>query len=101
MPQGRKAAILVGSVLAGLLLVALTVVVATLGGFLNHCSGGYVHFGPANSSSSNWYWSQHIFGRLLFAVPTGLAVVSCSSLSNSWLLAAGAHPVLSSMQSLF
>lgn len=76
MPQRSRALVLVGRVVMGLLVVAFFVLVATLGGFLNHCRGGYVHFGPETSVSAQWYWLQHILGRLLFAVPTGLVVVS-------------------------
>lgn len=83
MPPHLRARLpsLVGSILAGLLVVASVVLVATLGGFLNHCRGGYVHFGPSNMQPgspvyNHWYWPQHILGRLLFALPTGLIVVS-------------------------
>lgn len=79
MPPKAKPSLLVGRVLLGLLLVALSAVMALLGGFLNHCRGGYVHFGPHNMTTEDynrWYWPQHTLGRLLFALPTGLVVVS-------------------------
>lgn len=79
MSLKTKPAVFAGRVLAGLLVVAFSLVVALLGGFLNHCRGGYVHFGPVNGSDeveAEWYWPQHTLGRLLFALPTGLVVVS-------------------------
>lgn len=82
MPLKTKTSVFAGKILAGLLVVALSFVVALLGGFLNHCRGGYVHFGPSNGSDkveAEWYWPQHTLGRLLFALPTGLVVVSCDS----------------------
>lgn len=74
-------------VVAGLLVVAFAALVATLGGFLNHCRGGYVHFGPNNMKQGShiyneWYWPQHILGTLLFALPTGLVVVSVWGLEH-------------------
>ena len=77
MPVKKKPLALAGSILAGLAVVAFCLVVALLGGFLNHCRGGYVHFGPSDGShKAEWYWPQHTLGRLLFALPTGLVVVS-------------------------
>lgn len=83
MPQTLRARApnLVAAVLAALLVVLFSVLVALLGGFLNHCRGGYVHFGPSHMTPGShvykeWYWPQHILGRLLFALPTGLIVVS-------------------------
>ena len=79
MPLKKKPCVLAGRILAGLLVVAFSLAVASLGGFLNHCRGGYVHFGPRNGSQkveAAWYWPQHTLGRLLFALPTGLVVVS-------------------------
>lgn len=80
MPRRRKPPVIVGAVLAGLLVVCFCALVALLGGFLNHCRGGYVHFGPKSMEKGShlyneWYWPQHILGRLLFALPTGLLVV--------------------------
>lgn len=81
MPR-RSVVSVVATVILGVLLVAVSAVIATLGGFLNHCRGGYVHFGRVNITSNNshvydeWYWSQQVLARLLFAFPTGLVVVS-------------------------
>ena len=80
MPRRRKkAGAIAAAVLLGFLLVIGTIFVALLGGFFNHCRGGYVHFGPRNTTDTpahEWYWPQHILSRLLFALPTGLVVVS-------------------------
>jgi hypothetical protein len=83
MPQSLRdrAPRLAVSISTALLVVGFSVLVASLGGFLNHCRGGYVHFGPSNMKPgthvyNEWYWPQHILGRLLFALPTGLVVVS-------------------------
>lgn len=72
MPLRTKPVFLVGSVVAGLLLVAFCAVVALLGGFLNHCRGGYAHF------DREW-WSQHFLGKMVFVIPTALIVVSISA----------------------
>lgn len=67
------------SVFTGCACVALVFLLSLVGGLLNRGRGGYIHFGPANSSSPEgqvWYWPAHILSRLLFAVPTGIAVVS-------------------------
>lgn len=86
-PRTAKARLLLAcSILAALGVVFFAVLVATLGGFLNHCRGGYIHIGPSDAKPGShvyeeWYWPQHILARLLFALPTGLLVVSCLQLS--------------------
>lgn len=86
MPRRAKIPVLVARVLAGLLLVAIALLIATFGGFLNHCRGGYVHFGPHGKEGTlvynEWYWVQHILARLLFALPTGIVVVSSALFTN-------------------
>ena len=52
-------------------MVAFVILFAQLGGLLNRGRGGYINFGEIVD-----YWPAHILSRLLFAVPTGLVVVS-------------------------
>ena len=78
MPDTSRLIILVISVFTGCVCVALVFLLSLVGGLLNRGRGGYIHFGPANSSSPEgqvWYWPAHILSRLLFAVPTGIVVV--------------------------
>ncbi len=66
-------------VLIVLICVGGFILVALLGGLLNRGRGGFITFGPQNSSDpehEQWYWPAHILSRLLFAAPTGLLVVS-------------------------
>ena len=61
----------------------LVLVFANIGGLLNRGRGGWVNFGPPPENHSQPdpslglpYWPAHVLSRLLFAVPTGLVVVS-------------------------
>ena len=79
MPDTSRPITLVISVFTACVCVSLVFLLSLVGGLLNRGRGGYIHFGPANSSSpegQEWYWPAHVLSRLLFAVPTGIVVVS-------------------------
>ncbi len=81
MPRLKDVLRVVAAVLLALLLVVFSALVASFGGFLNHCRGGYISLMPHDAKIGThkydeWYWPQHIFPRLLMAFPTGLLVVS-------------------------
>ncbi len=66
----RSVPVACASVCVALFALGLLFLLAQLGGFLNRGRGGYVNL------SDMAYWSAHILSRLLFAIPTGLVVVS-------------------------
>ena len=81
MPLRSRLPRLALSVATAALVLVSSALMAALGGFLNHCRGGYVHFGPTNLTPGtpayhDWYWPQHILARLLYAIPTGIVLVS-------------------------
>lgn len=55
----------------------LIFVFSFLGGLLNRGRGGWIDLGGSSNASNHLsYWPAHLCKNLLFAVPTGVAVVS-------------------------
>lgn len=69
----------------------LIVIFSFLGGLLNRGRGGWIDFGGSSNTTQSVnisnrhdalsYWPAHLCKNLLFAVPTGIAVVSAGSLT--------------------
>ena len=58
-------------VLVSIVIIIGISLIASLGGFLNRCRGGYVQYGQHMG-----YWAAHIISRHTFSLTTGLLVVS-------------------------
>ena len=83
MPVQRSYGMLAVTIALAACLVVFLHLFSHLGGLLNRSRGGYVDFRKAagNSSSEDGalgldYWPAEICKNLLFAVPTGVVVVS-------------------------
>ena len=81
MPLQRSLGVLVASKALAASLVIVLFFFANLGGLLNRSRGGYVNFRKSAGNTSDDslgldYWPAEICKNLLFAVPTGLVVVS-------------------------
>lgn len=81
MPLQRSLGVLVASKALAVSLVIVLFFFSHLGGLLNRSRGGYVNFRKSATNSSDDsldldYWPAEICKNLLFAVPTGLIVVS-------------------------
>lgn len=66
-------------VISAVLMIAAVLLVSTIGGVLNRAHGGYLDVNkivPGNESNLGVYWGRYIVSKAVFALPTGLLVVS-------------------------
>ena len=81
MPAQRSYGMLAVSITTAVCLLLVIFFFSHLGGLLNRCRGGYVHFGRAASNASSdgalglRYWPAEVSKNLVFAVPTAAVVV--------------------------
>lgn len=69
--RGKSVCVVVVRVLLTALVLAVCVLVACLGGFLNRCRGGYFNY-----TKHLEYWPAHVLSRQTFSLATGILVVS-------------------------
>lgn len=68
---GKPICILVVRVLLTVVVLAVCLLIASIGGFLNRCRGGYIDYVDLVG-----YWPAHVISRQTFSLATGLLVVS-------------------------